>query len=179
MRKKIVVSLATLMVMGILSGNGLIQGAASPTSEVLDTVVVTPEPTGSGAPNSKDVWGTVSPPPGLAQSYGEDVGGGLVKFVNLGLAFLTGLAAIWFLITIILSGIKIIQSAKSPEDFYTHMKKIMWAAGGMVLVALAYVITTWVLTKLFGDASFIEDPVSKLQTQSGASASPTTQSGTQ
>jgi hypothetical protein len=164
MRKKIVASLVILMMMGILSGGkgvALVQGQ-------------------SGAPSSEDVWGKVSPPPGLAQSYGSDVGGGLVKFVNLGLAFLTGLAAIWFLITIILSGIKIIQSAKTPEDFYTHMKKIMWAAGGMILVALAYVITAWVLTKLFGDISFIEDPVSKLQQQSGgASASPTTQSGTQ
>jgi hypothetical protein len=148
MRKKMVLSLVILM-MGVLIwgwGVTLVQGQ-------------------SGAPTSESVWGTVSPPPGLAQSYGSDVGGGLVEFVNLGLAFLTGLAAIWFLITIILSGIKIIQSAKSPEDFYTHMKKIMWAAGGMILVALAYVITTWILTKLFGDASFIEDPVSKLKQQ--------------
>jgi hypothetical protein len=110
------------------------------------------------------VWGTVTPPSGLATQYVDNVGGGMVEFVNNVLAFLTGLAAIWFLITIITSGIKIIQSAKSPEDFYTHMKKIMWAAVGMVLVALAYVITAWVLTRLFGDATYISDPVKQLGT---------------
>lgn len=101
------------------------------------------------------------PEVGLHRDYG-DVQTGSSKFVNNILKFLTGIAAVWLLITIITSGIKIIQHARSPEDFATEMKRIMWASAGMILVALSYILVTWILKSFFGDAGFIDDPVKKI-----------------
>lgn len=109
--------------------------------------------------------GTVSEPKwGLhvAKNYKGNVETGLPKFVNALLNFLTGVAAVWLLFVIITSGIKIISSARSPEDFTAQMKKIMWSCIGLVVVALAYVIVTWLLKAFFGDETLIDNPVKKL-----------------
>ncbi len=39
------------------------------------------------------------------------------------------------------------------------MKRIMWASAGMILVALAYILVTWILKSFFNDAAFIDNPV--------------------
>lgn len=103
--------------------------------------------------------GEISEPAvGLHKKYqGVDKGSG--EFVNNVLKFLTGIAAVWLLITIITAGIRIIQHARSPEDFATEMKRIMWASAGMILVALAYILVTWILKSFFSDATFIDNPV--------------------
>ena len=98
------------------------------------------------------------PDVGLHQKY-QDVKTGSGKFVNNVLKFLTGIAAVWLLITIITAGIRIIQHARSPEDFATEMKRIMWASEGMILVALSYILVTWILKSFFNDAEFIDNPV--------------------
>lgn len=98
------------------------------------------------------------PDVGLHKKY-QDVKTGSSEFVNNVLKFLTGIAAVWLLITIITAGIRIIQHARSPEDFATEMKRIMWASAGMILVALAYVLVTWILKSFFDDAAFIDNPV--------------------
>lgn len=98
------------------------------------------------------------PTVGLHQKY-KDVKTGSSEFVNNVLKFLTGIAAVWLLITIITAGIRIIQHARSPEDFATEMKRIMWASAGMILVALAYILVTWILKSFFDDATFIDNPV--------------------
>lgn len=95
---------------------------------------------------------------GLHKKY-QDVNKGSIEFINNVLKFLTGIAAVWLLITIITAGIRIIQHARSPEDFATEMKRIMWASAGMILVALAYVLVTWILKSFFNDAAFIDNPV--------------------
>jgi hypothetical protein len=103
--------------------------------------------------------GTIKPTNELAQ---QEVNGGLVKFVNQALAFITGIAAVCLLFRIIWSGIRVIQNAKSPEDFYTHMKKIMWAAIGMIVVALAYALTRWILKAMGLDPEMLNSPVEQL-----------------
>lgn len=109
--------------------------------------------------------GTVTQPKwGLhvAKDYKGGVEAGLPKFVNALLNFSTGVAAVWLLFVIIISGIKIIGSARSPEDFTAQMKKIMWSCIGLVVVALAYVMVTWLLKAFFGDETLIDNPVKKL-----------------
>jgi hypothetical protein len=99
---------------------------------------------------------------GCTASNIEGVNTESIKLVNQVLMFLTAVAAIWFLITIVWSGIKIIQSAKSPEDFNTHMKRIMWAAIGLIVVALAFTISTAVINVLFPGQSIFDSPVTLL-----------------
>ena len=119
-------------------------------------LAITPTPV--SAINNNGI-GTISEPTvGLHQKY-KDVNKGSIKFINNVLKFLTGIAAVWLLITIITAGIRIIQHARSPEDFATEMKRIMWASAGMILVALAYILVTWILKSFFDDATFIDNPV--------------------
>jgi hypothetical protein len=93
---------------------------------------------------------------------GDDVGSTLVKVANSLIAFLSALAGGWFLITIVWSGFQIIRGAKTPEDFVTQVKRILLAGGGLILVALAYVITAWLVGFLFGDSEIINSPVDYL-----------------
>lgn len=110
------------------------------------------------AENNNGIGEISEPTVGLHKKYqGVDKGSG--EFVNNVLKFLTGIAAVWLLITIITAGIRIIQHARSPEDFATEMKRIMWASAGMILVALAYILVTWILKSFFSDATFIDNPV--------------------
>ena len=99
---------------------------------------------------------------GLHKAYKGGVKDKSPEFINALLNFATGVAAVWLLFVIIASGIKIIYSARSPEDFTAQMKKIMWSCLGMVVVALSYVIVTWLLKTFFGEHNLIDNPVEKI-----------------
>lgn len=81
-----------------------------------------------------------------------------IKFVNNIIAFSTTIIGIWFLINIILQGIKIINNSKDPKAFNEAVQKILWSIAGIALVALAYVIAGWVSAQLFGNTATILNP---------------------
>ncbi len=103
------------------------------------------------------VFGVVKPTPGV-EKYGDLTSGGPIVFVNAVIAFITAVAGIWLLITIILTGIKVISSVNDPKAFGEAMKKIMWSIIGLVVVAMAYIIAGWVSKQLFGTEEFILNP---------------------
>lgn len=81
-----------------------------------------------------------------------------IKFVNNIIAFSTTIIGIWFLINIILQGIKIINNSKDPKAFNEAVQKILWSIAGIALVALAYVIAGWISAQLFGNTTTILNP---------------------
>jgi hypothetical protein len=83
-------------------------------------------------------------------------------YVNVIIAFLTAAACVFFLITIILSGINIITKVRSPDDFAANMKKIGLGAVGLVVIALSYVIAAWLGKWLFGSADMLTNPLKVL-----------------
>jgi hypothetical protein len=87
---------------------------------------------------------------------------GSTTYINKIIAFLTAAACVFFLITIILSGINIITKARSPDDFAASMKKIGLGAVGLVIVALSWVIAGWLSKLLFGDAAMMTNPLKVL-----------------
>ncbi len=89
---------------------------------------------------------------------GEDGLAEPIKFANNIIAFSTTVIGIWFLINIILQGIKIINNSKDPKAFNESVQKIIWSIAGIALVALAYVIAGWVSAQLFGDTATILNP---------------------
>jgi hypothetical protein len=91
-------------------------------------------------------------------STGEDGLAGPINFANAIITFSTTIIGIWFLINIILQGIKIINNSKDPKAFNESMQKILWSIVGIALVALAYVIAGWVSAQLFGDTAAILNP---------------------
>ena len=81
-----------------------------------------------------------------------------IKFANTIITFSTTIIGIWFLINIILQGIKIINNSKDPKAFNEAVQKIILSIAGIALVALAYVIAGWVSAQLFGSTEMILNP---------------------
>ncbi|MDO5561462.1 MAG: pilin [bacterium] len=112
-----------------------------------------------------DIFGEIDPVGG-GKTYGEVTSGsgGLdspINFINNILSLLTVAAGIWFLITIITSGVKIINQGRDPKAFAEAMKRILWSALGLALVAFAYMISGWIGQQFFGDANYIVNPTIK------------------
>lgn len=110
-----------------------------------------------------DLFGTIAPIGG-GKTYGEVTSGegGLdnpINFINNILGLLTVAAGVWFLITIITSGVKIINQGRDPKVFGEAMKRILWSALGLALVAFAYMIAGWLGQQFFGDAGYIVNPI--------------------
>ncbi len=106
---------------------------------------------------------------GEIKPFGEDAGvedlqtgpGGLdpvLELVNNIILFSVTIAAIWLIITIILQGIKVINSKGDPKKLSEAVKKIIWSLAGLALVALAYVLAGWMSQLIFGDEGEILQP---------------------
>ena len=111
---------------------------------------------------ANDLFGEIDPIGG-GKTYGDISAGdqGLsspINFVNNILGVLTVAAGIWFLITIVTSGIKIITHSRDPKVFGEAMKKILWSALGLAFVAFAYIIAGWIGSQFFGNAGYITNP---------------------
>ncbi len=83
---------------------------------------------------------------------------GPINFVNNALGLATVIAGIWFLFTIITSGLKIVQGARDPKVFSEEMKRILWTTLGLLLVASAWMIAGWIGNALFGSPDAILNP---------------------
>ncbi|MBQ6154740.1 hypothetical protein IJI99_02585 [bacterium] len=114
-----------------------------------------------------DVFGKIEPPVKTLESGGTygDIknGGGPIKFVNAIITFASALAGIWLLFTIIKSGITIITKGNSPDDFAKAIKDIMFAVIGMIIVSMSYIIVRYVSYLLFGDATYVTQPIQTLE----------------
>ena len=119
---------------------------------------------GLASASDVDPFGRIDATPGLI-TYGEDIKTGPVAFVNAVISFFAAVAGIWLLITIIISGIKIIHSAKDPASFSENMQKILWSTIGLVIVAFAWIIAGWVSYLLFGSSNFILNPILQIPDQ--------------
>lgn len=114
------------------------------------------------AQSTSDIFGTIAPFGG-GDAYGDVAAGegGLTQpivFVNNILGVGVAAAGIWFIITVIMAGVKIIGSARDPKVFSESMKKVLWSTIGLALVAFAYIISGWISESLFGDPNYILNP---------------------
>lgn len=74
--------------------------------------------------------------------------GSLPTFINDGLNVLLGAAAFIAVIYIIIGGFSYVTSAGNPEKVATANKTIAYAIIGVVIIALAFALKSFVLTKL-------------------------------
>ncbi len=106
-------------------------------------------------------FGNISP---ITGSYGDITTGdgglaeGPIAFANAIITFSATVLGIWFLISIIMQGIKVINNKSDPKALNEATKKIIWNIVGIAIVALAYVIAGWVSMQLFGDENAILNP---------------------
>ena len=106
--------------------------------------------------------GIIPAPDGIQGVWGRLQDGGPVKFVAAFIAFMVAVAVAFFFIKIILAGIKIITNSKDPAQFYEGMKAIMWGTIGILIIASAYMIVSWVGMQLFGSPESLLEPIKQL-----------------
>ncbi len=111
---------------------------------------------------AQDEIGFIVPPRGIRGNWGKLAEGGPTKLIGAIIAFLVAVAVAVFFIKIILAGIKVITNSKDPAQFGEGMKAIMWGAIGILIVASAYMIVSWVGVQLFGSPGSLLEPIEQL-----------------
>ncbi|HRY59972.1 MAG TPA: hypothetical protein P5096_01180 [Patescibacteria group bacterium] len=74
--------------------------------------------------------------------------GGLANFVNTALNVLLGAAGFVAVIYVIMGGFNYVTSAGNPEKVATANKTIAYAIIGVVIIALAFALKSFVMSKL-------------------------------
>lgn len=109
-----------------------------------------------------EVIGVINPPRGIKGNWGMLAEDGPSKLIGAIIAFVVAIAVAIFFIKIILAGIRIITNSKDPAQFGEGMKAIMWGTIGILIVASAYMIVSWVGVQLFGSPESLLQPLEQL-----------------
>ncbi|MEP7167332.1 MAG: hypothetical protein ABI758_05105 [Candidatus Woesebacteria bacterium] len=108
------------------------------------------------------IFGTVSPPPGVAifnaQAGGPD-GIGIVIFASNLIKVITIIAGLFGLFNIIGAGYTYLNSAGNAKATEQAMQQLSYSLIGLILIVGSFAITAIISFLLFGDATFILNPV--------------------
>lgn len=108
---------------------------------------------------SRDVFGRISPPPGVSNFGGNDSGSGLIIFVSNIIRLATVVAGVWVLLNFVLAGYDYVVS---NGDSGAHKKvndRLTMSVIGLLIIATAYTSAALIGLLIFGDAGFILNPV--------------------
>jgi hypothetical protein len=111
---------------------------------------------------ASNVFGTVSPPPGV-QAYDAKAGGeiGLIVFISSMLQLVTVIAGVWVLFQFFLAGFDYITANGNTAANTKVKDRLTFSIIGLVIIVGSYSIAALLGLILFGDATFIIQP--KLQ----------------
>lgn len=112
-----------------------------------------------GFDTSDDVFGTISPPAGVAQydaAGGEQ--GGLILFLSNIIRIGTVVAGVWVMVNFILAGWTFITSGGEAKAYTEASQKITFSIIGIVVIVAAYTLAAIVGLVVFGDATYILNP---------------------
>lgn len=105
---------------------------------------------------SRNIWGRVSPPPGVANYSGGTLGG-LQLFVSVIVKTLIVFASVYAFINILLAGYDFMSAGGNPEKIAKAWAKIWQTLLGLLIAAASFV-----LAAIFGQLIF-RDPNALLQ----------------
>lgn len=121
---------------------------------------------GGGNP-LQTIFGSVSPPPGVAQ-YNDLVGGvvggpdgeriGLFIFVSRAIQVFTIVAGLIVFFNFIIAGFTYISSEGNPKAHEEVKNRLTYSVIGLIIIVCAYTIIALLSLLIFGDASFILNP---------------------
>lgn len=117
-------------------------------------------PISVSAADVKDIFGSISPPPGVAeynQQAGPD-GIGIIIFISRVIRVATIFAGVWSLVNFILAGWDYINSSGDPKAHTSVSNKLLNTVIGLALIVLSYTIAGIIGLVIFGDASYILNP---------------------
>lgn len=103
------------------------------------------------------VFGCVSPPPGVVEFGAEP--SGLIIFVSNMIKVITLIAGFVGLFNVISAGYTYLSSAGDPKAVQGATQKLVYSGIGLLVMVAAFTIISVVSFLIFGDASFILNPV--------------------
>lgn len=110
------------------------------------------------------IFGSVTPPPGVAQfnaqaSAGGGSGIGIVIFVSNLIKVVFIIAGLFGLFNIISAGYIFLNSQGNAKELEKATSSLTYSLLGLAVMVGAFTITSIISFLLFGDASFILNPV--------------------
>lgn len=108
------------------------------------------------------IFGTVTPPPGVI-AFNNQAGGpesiGLIIFVSNLIKVITIIAGLFGLFNIIGAGYTYLNSAGNTKATEQAMQQLTYSLLGLILIVGSFTITSIISFLIFGDATFILNPV--------------------
>lgn len=106
-----------------------------------------------------DIFGKVSPPPGVA-SYDTQAGGGigLIAFVSTLLQIATVLLGLWVFMQFFFAGYEYVTSSGDTGAHNKVKDRLTMSITGLVIIVGSYSIAALLGLIFFGDATFIINP---------------------
>jgi|SRR5579859_6735659 len=116
--------------------------------------------------DTTNVFGTVSPPPGVADfnaqapklANGEQGIGLLIFFSNI-IKLATIVAGLWVLVNFITAGYIFITASGDSASANKVKDQLTYSVMGLVVIVLAYTLIALISYFLFGKADYILNPV--------------------
>ena len=109
------------------------------------------------AQNQDDIFGIVSPPPGVSK-YGDISESGLINFANNLFKLLIAGGGLYAFINIILAGFTFMSAAGDAKKIEQSVAKIWQSVLGLGLMAGSFVGAAVIGWIIFGDATAILSP---------------------
>lgn len=106
---------------------------------------------------ASDIFGNVTPPPGVSQ-YGLLGAGGLVKFANNLLKFILVIGGLYTLLNLILAGWSFLGAGGDSKKMEQAWAKIWQSLVGLLVMAGSFVLAALFGWLIFGDPMFILKP---------------------
>lgn len=103
------------------------------------------------------IFGQVSPPPGIAQ-WGSLTSGGFVNFLSAILRLMIVAGGFWTLFNIIIAGYQFLGAGNKPENVQNAWAKIWQSLIGLLFIAGAFVLAAIFGQIIFGDPFAIINP---------------------
>lgn len=116
----------------------------------------TKPPAGLGTAPAANLFGKLTPPPGVAGFAAGPAG--LVSFVSVILKLLVVVAGIYAVVQIIFAGYMFMSAGGDPKAFAAAWGRVWQSLVGLVVVASSFLIAAVVGQILFGDAGAILNP---------------------
>lgn len=103
-------------------------------------------------------FGSVEPPPGVAEYNAAAGGFGLITFISNIIRLITVIAGIWTLFNLVIAGMTYISSANDVKGIEKAWQSIYMSLIGLLVIVGSFTITAIVSYIFFGDVNFILNP---------------------
>lgn len=105
---------------------------------------------------ANNLWGEISPPPGVAR---YDIGpGGLINFLNVVLRLIFVIAGLFAFFNFIIAGFQFISAGGDPKAINNAWNKIWQSLLGLLIIVGSFVLAAIFGWLIYGDPTAILQP---------------------